>query len=439
MLRPIMILFVGACLTTSMACQKEKASDDKNDKPGAGKKATGEMPKDGLKINGKPTKRPNTAIKRPTRKEVPAPDDVKAAPADATKTASGLAYKVIKTSDDAGDKPGINDQVQLVFSGWSPDGKMVETSTFKRSPHQVLVNKTIPGQAEALQLMRKGETWRLWIPEELAYKGQAGRPQGPLTYDIELQDIKKAPPVPEDVAAAPKKAKKTKIGVFYKVLNRGNTKEKPRSWDRVSVHYSGWTTNGLMFDSSVIRGKPSSFGVSGVIAGWTDALQGMNTGDKWRVWIPEEHAYKGKKGRPAGMLVFDVELIEIERLPEPPKPIPAPKDVAGPPKDAKKTDAGVFIKTLKAGTGEKPVAASKVKVHYTGWKTDGKMFDSSVMRGEPISFGLGRVIPGWRDGLQQMKVGETARLWIPEAMAYGGKREPKGMLVFDVELLAIEK
>ena len=77
-------------------------------------------------------------------------------------------------------------------------------------------------------------------------------------------------------------------------------------------------------------------------------------------------------------------------------------------------------------------------VHYTGWTTDGESFDSSVARGEPATFGVNQVIPGWTEGLQLMVVGETRRLWIPEDLAYKGRAGyPQGMLVFDVELLSI--
>ena len=80
-----------------------------------------------------------------------------------------------------------------------------------------------------------------------------------------------------------------------------------------------------------------------------------------------------------------------------------------------------------------------MRVHYSGWTTDGKMFDSSVSRGEPITFGLYQVIAGWTEGVQLMVEGEKRRLWIPEALAYRGQPgAPKGMLVFDVELIRIE-
>mgnify|MGYP001198624802 CR=1 FL=1 len=121
-------------------------------------------------------------------------------------------------------------------------------------------------------------------------------------------------------------------------------------------------------------------------------------------------------------------------------PLPAPPDVKAPPKDAKKTSSGLAYKVITAGKGKAhPSGTSEVTVHYTGWKTDGSMFDSSVTRGEPATFPLNRVIKGWTEGVQLMVEGEKTRFWIPEPLAYRGEREPKGMLVFDVELIKIAK
>ena len=97
-------------------------------------------------------------------------------------------------------------------------------------------------------------------------------------------------------------------------------------------------------------------------------------------------------------------------------------------------------KVLKPGVGDvHPKRSSSVTVHYSGWTTDGKLFDSSVMRGKPATFRLNQVIPGWTEGLQLMVVGEQRRFWIPEKLAYkGAAGAPKGMLVFDVELIGFE-
>jgi peptidylprolyl isomerase len=120
--------------------------------------------------------------------------------------------------------------------------------------------------------------------------------------------------------------------------------------------------------------------------------------------------------------------------------VPAPADVAAPPEDASVTPSGLASRAIAPGTGSRhPSARDRVTVHYSGWTTDGTMFDSSVVRGQPATFPLDRVIAGWTEGVQLMVEGETRRLWIPESLAYrGAPGAPAGMLVFDVELIRIE-
>jgi len=234
---------------------------------------------------------------------------------------------------------------------------------------------------------------------------------------------------PPDVKAPPADAQKSASGLASKVITKGTGKTHPGPSDIVTVHYTGWkSSDGSMFDSSVLRGKPSSFPLNRVIAGWTEGVQLMVEGEKRRLWIPEALAYKGQR-EPKGNLVFDVELISIAN-------VTAPDDVKAPPADAKKTPSGLAYKVIKPGTGGRhPSASSNVTVHYTGWTTDGKMFDSSVARGMPISFDLGGVIKGWTEGVQLMVQGEKMRFWIPHDLSYKGQSPPYGMLVFDIELI----
>ena len=120
---------------------------------------------------------------------------------------------------------------------------------------------------------------------------------------------------------------------------------------------------------------------------------------------------------------------------------PAPPDVAGPGPDAEITGSGVASKVLKKGDGgAKPGPTSVVTVHYTGWlASNGKGFDSSVARGKPATLPLNRVFPGWSEAMQLMTVGEERRVWIPEHLAFKGRKgSPPGMLVFDIELLGIK-
>jgi peptidylprolyl isomerase len=238
-------------------------------------------------------------------------------------------------------------------------------------------------------------------------------------------------PAPSDVAGPPANAAKTSSGLASRVLAPGSGTAHPGRADLVTVHYTGWTTDGKMFDSSVVRKEPATFPLDRVIAGWTEGVQLMVAGEKRRFWIPEALAYKGQR-EPKGTLVFDVELISFVGPPS------TPPDVKAPPADAKKTASGLAYKVIRPGTGTRhPSSRSEVTVHYSGWTTDGKMFDSSVMRGEPIAFPLDGVIQGWTEGVQLMVEGEKARFWIPEALAYKGQSAPYGMLVFDVELIKI--
>ncbi len=107
------------------------------------------------------------------------------------------------------------------------------------------------------------------------------------------------------------------------------------------------------------------------------------------------------------------------------------------------TASGLQYKVVKMGTGAKPTATDKVKVHYHGTLIDGTVFDSSVERGEPITFGLNQVIAGWTEGVQLMPVGSKFIFYIPSNLAYGdraaGSIKPGSTLIFEVELLDIEK
>jgi FKBP-type peptidyl-prolyl cis-trans isomerase len=241
---------------------------------------------------------------------------------------------------------------------------------------------------------------------------------------------------PPDLTAPPADAAKSASGLISRVLTPGSGARNPAETDVVTVHYTGWAaSDGRMFDSSIARGAPSTFPLNKVMRGWRECVQLMTVGEKRRCWIPESLAYKDQAGKPSGTVVFDVELIDAQT-----SPTVAPPDVKEPPADAHKTATGLAYRVLRPGVGDRhPAAWSKVTVNYTGWTTDGKMFDSSVLRGKPATFELNGVIPGWTEGVPLMVEGERTRFWIPESLAYKGESgQPKGMLVFDIELVRIE-
>jgi len=261
---------------------------------------------------------------------------------------------------------------------------------------------------------------------EGAGAGEGPAKNGPLPPD---DPALAAPP---DVAAPPEDAKKSDSGLAWKILRPGTGEEHPSPEDRVTVHYTGWTTDGKRFDSSLTRGSPATFGVSQVIAGWTEALQLMVEGEKRRVWIPAKLAYEGKSG-PQGMLVFDVELLEIQK---PPKP---PEDLDSPPEDAERTEGGVIYKELEAGDGtENPGPESIVTIDYSIWSQDGRLVQSSEMMGRPRTTDIRTLLPGWKEATLKMVKGDSWRLWIPQDQAFQGRpRTPQGTIVIDVTLVDI--
>ncbi|GMQ79248.1 MAG: hypothetical protein BMS9Abin02_1816 [Anaerolineae bacterium] len=235
----------------------------------------------------------------------------------------------------------------------------------------------------------------------------------------------------------------TESGLQYIILEEGDG-EIPESGQVVSVHYTGYLTDGTIFDSSRDRGEPFSFplGQGQVIAGWDEGIGFLPAGSSGRLIIPPELAYgdrgAGSQIQPGDTLVFDVELVEI--LPPPPE---APTAVEE--SEFLETDSGVRYFDIVEGSGAVAEDGQVITVHYTGWLEDGEMFDSSFLRGQPIAMmlGSGQVIPGWEDGMKNMKVGGTRQIIIPPDQAFGeegaggGVIPPNATLIFEVELVDV--
>ena len=365
-------------------------------------------------------------------KNLEPPADLEKPPADAQTTESGLITKVLKRG--VGDKrPKPYDSVRVHFTGWKTSGSVIDSSYNRGGPMTFKLDGVIQGWAEGLQMMRVREKRRLWVPHQLAYL-RPGRPQGTVVFDIELLEIIEGEgrPAPQNVKAPPPTAITTKSGLAYTLLKKSETEDKPRAWDRVTLSYAGWNADGEMFEAEA----KAIFDIPDVMPGWAEVLPLLSTGDRALAWIPQDLAFQGRSARPKGTLLYEIELLGIERRPEPPR---APKDVARPSKGAKKTKSGLAYRVITKGDGKtRPTDSSRVQVHYSGWTSDGKLFDSSVQRGKPKIVPLGAVIPGWREGLQLMSEGEKTLFWIPEALAYGGKGSaPKGTLVYELELLKV--
>jgi peptidylprolyl isomerase len=235
----------------------------------------------------------------------------------------------------------------------------------------------------------------------------------------------------------------TASGLQYIELAAGSG-PAPKPGEIVSVHYTGTLTDGTVFDSSLTRNEPITFplGRGNVIPGWDEGIGLMKQGGKARLIIPPNLGY-GAAGAggvipPNATLIFEVELVGIQPAPPPPPEAPTKVEES----QYTTTPSGLKYYDIKVGTGATPTKGSTVNVHYTGWLTDGTMFDSSLTRGEPFSFavGTGQVIPGWDEGVSTMKVGTYRQLVIPASLGYGaagagGVIPPNATLIFEVELL----
>lgn len=231
----------------------------------------------------------------------------------------------------------------------------------------------------------------------------------------------------------------TESGLKYYDFKVGDGLQ-PKPTATVTIHYSGWLTDGTLFDSTVKRGKPYTLGLNKFIKGWAEGVGSMKVGGKRRLEIPYKLAY-GEQGRPPKIpamadLVFEVELLEVLQPPEQ-TPVTGIEPVT--------TPSGLKYWDIKKGEGDSPKdEAAKVTVHYSGWLTDGTLFDSSVARGMPMPFVLNKVpTKGWTEGVLTMKVGGKRRLEIPYELGYGEagqppKIPPKATLIFEIELLKVE-
>lgn len=249
------------------------------------------------------------------------------------------------------------------------------------------------------------------------------------------------------------KVQTTDTGIMYTIEKPGDGKGNPSMTDLITAHYHGTLLDGTVFDSSVDRGAPFDFQLKGVIKGWQQAIPLLSKGGKGKFIIPSGLAYgeraAGAKIPANSPLVFEIEVIDFKDPAEAEASRGAEQEAAIQAYATKnnlkleKTDKGVYYTIEKKGTGTvHPTVASTVKCHYHGTLLDGTVFDSSVERGEPIEFPLGRVIPGWQDGIPKLTEGGKAKFIIPSVMGYGprpaGKIPPHSVLVFDVELFEIK-
>jgi len=252
----------------------------------------------------------------------------------------------------------------------------------------------------------------------------------PLLLSIFLSVSFSANAEETDVTNIPSTALSTTSGIQYQIIQEGSG-EHPQANSLVTVHYSGWTMDGNLFDSSYQRGQSISFSLQQVIQGWTEGVQLMTKGGKARFWIPEELAYKGQPGSPQGMLVFDIELIDFVNPPSPPSPLV-------PPQDAKTTTTGrPFLILSGESTSTTPTTTSKITLHYNIWSASGELEQSTVLSKTPLTMALSDLQPEWQEVLLQMKENDRVLLWyLPQASSLQSYRNSP-IVLYEMSLIQI--
>ena len=381
-------------------------------------------------------------------------------------TPSGLQYVVLSSGDASGDMPGINDSTAVHYEGrLAETGEKFDSSYDRGSPATFGVTQVIAGWTEALQLMRPGDDWVVYLPSDIAY-GQNPRPGGiikpgdDLVFRMNLiETIKDETPGSEVFDAnLPWNADKsgvvtTDYGAQYIVLEAGDESAPVLGIsDKVKQNFEiRKASDGRRLDSTFANGNPQTMDVSSLIPGWSQTLQLMRPGDDWLVYFPAG-AFGLPEGRQAGPIGAQDEI--LMRINVQDVVIPEVSDAAAWEKytpwnsdspDVLKADNGIEYVVLESGApdGNSPTPSNSVEVYYEGRLTTGETFDSAYARGESIEFGVTRVISGWTETLQRMRPGDRWLVYIPSEKAYGQNPPPGAPikagddLIFEMQLLSI--
>jgi len=213
-------------------------------------------------------------------------------------------------------RPGDDDRVLLEYSTFTRSGQLVDDSTTHDEPVGESVRNLAPGLGCVVKRMQVGESRRVWLPAALQAKDEEeprAEPAVDLTLDVTLKKLTRAPQRPVDYAFPPRAAQRTASGLCYQLLHRGSAQQRPVGNSRVTIYHSGWTNRGVLFESSVLAGRPASYLSYELPTGLSEGIQLMQVGDKMRFWLPERLAYSGaNRSAPKGPVVFDVELLAVD-------------------------------------------------------------------------------------------------------------------------------
>jgi FKBP-type peptidyl-prolyl cis-trans isomerase len=229
-----------------------------------------------------------------------------APPPEAETRPSGLITQVL--AEGAGNRhPRAENRVQVHFTGRRLDGTLFMDSHAQPQVPILEPTRVVPGWREGLLLMVEGEKRRLWIPPNLS----SAKESEIVVFDVELMRILDPVPAQGEFMRIPTDAATTESGARSRLLRPGTGESKPDQDSVFLVEYTGWTRDGMIFDSTDRRGRATGFVLSKVMPAFGECLLLMIEGEKRRCWISEDLAQANWIGSPKGDLVFDIELIKI--------------------------------------------------------------------------------------------------------------------------------
>lgn len=359
-------------------------------------------------------------------------------------TSTGLKYNILEQGE--GDSPKPGDMVAVHYIGVLEDNTLFDNSFNKEEPltFNYGVGQVIKGWDEGIGLLKPGGKAFFVISPKLGYGNSEVLnipPNSTLYFYIELVAVQKNDKLqPYDTEG--KDTLTTPSGIKYIIVKEGEG-ESPTKSNWAYFHFTGYLPSGQIFDASVLRGEPVRInpGEMEFIPAWDEIVQLMRPGAKFHVIVPPSMGY-GEHGIPGVVppnttLRFDMELLLVSEKRE-----IVPFECEG--KDTVKTESGLKMIHVTEGEGENPNENDVVKIHFTGYLENGKMFQSSLETDDPVIFAVGQkqVIDGLDEAVKYMRPGGKMRVFVPWQLGYGEEGyspiiPEKANLIFDIELISV--
>jgi peptidylprolyl isomerase len=360
------------------------------------------------------------------------------------KTSSGLRYKIVR--EGTGMAPRSGNRVWVHYEGYLANDSLFSSSLASgQGPLETYLGqgKLIKAWEEGLVLLKAGGIMEMIVPPGLGYGAEGSKlvpPNAWLRFEIALTQVDKI----DQIVPYETQGKKWQLldkGVKIIEIEPG-TGEKPKYDYLVYLDYSGFLPDSSIFSTSLTKTNPLKLrmGNPNMMKGWGIALKHVQKGGKYKLFFPYKVAY-GRRGVknlvPSKTdVVMDIVVHEVKA-----PPVIKPWETTG---DTIITLSGLSYVVVNPGDGDLIQKNNAVTVHYSGFFTNGELFDSSIKYDEPIKFpvGKGAVIQGWDEGLQLMRKGAKFKLFIPYHLGYGDQGSPPEIppysnLVFDVEVLEV--